>query len=213
MCNMGVDNLTLIDPPDFNIEKVKKTATHESSRIVENIKIVKTIEEAIEQSNYLVGTTARLGRQRQVIISPSQMASKTIPLSHKNNISLLFGPEDKGLSNHEIKYCDCLVNIPTIKFTSINLSQAVMILCYEISKGVVPSTSEKAIRLAGKKELEKMYQYLERVFVESDYTNPENPEFYLLKFRKFFSGLKLKSGEVIILNNLLKKILIKFSKK
>ncbi len=211
MCNMGFSNLTLIAPQNFDIEKVKKTATHESICIVNNIRIFDTLKEAIENSHYIVGTTARLGKQRQETIPPSEIAQKISPLSQNNHIAVLFGPEDRGLENADLKYCDSLVNIQTGEFSSINLSHSVMILCYELSKSLTNVATKKAPRLASKNELESMFDNLEKVLNKSSYINPENPGYYISKFRQFFSRLNLKPGEVLIVNGLLKKILVLFT--
>lgn len=207
MCNMGISNLALVAPANIDLEKVKKTATHESVNVVNTIRIYETLKEAIGDSHYVVGTTARLGRQRREPLSPSDAAQAIIPLLHNNRVAILFGPEDRGLENKDLDYCDILVNIPTMGFTSINLSHAVMLLCYEIAGAVNPSSEKPVQRLADKNELERLFDHLEEVLITTGYTNPENPGFYLSKFRRFLYRLQLKPGEVHIVNGLLQKLL------
>jgi tRNA/rRNA methyltransferase len=207
MHNMGMESLVLVAPQDFNPEKVKKTATHESIDIVNGIRIVDTVKEAVKEAGYVVGTTARTGKQRKKVITPDEMAATVLPLSINNTVAILFGPEDRGLENSDLLYCDALVNIPTLAFSSINLAHAVMIICYELSKGmrIVPDIIPP--RLANKNELERLYDTLEKVLASTGYSNPENPYFFMSKFRFFLSDLKLKSREVVLVNGFLQKIL------
>ena len=94
---------------------------------------MKRIDEALGSFNYIVGTTARLGKARGPFISPRAVARDIADISQKNKVALLFGPEDTGLANEELRLCHAVVTIPTSReFTSLNLSHAVMILCYEI---------------------------------------------------------------------------------
>ena len=132
MCNMGVSKLVVVDPRNFDLFKALKLATHAASTIIEKTKIFTDLREALAPYNYVAGATARLGGQRQVIHNPAEFAKKLIPISLHNQTAILFGPEDKGLSNEDIRFCHRLINIPTAEFSSVNLAQAVMIICYEI---------------------------------------------------------------------------------
>ncbi len=132
MLNMGIDKLVVVDPQNYDLEKVMQLGTHVAMGIIEEIKFFSNLKEALSPYSYVVGTTARLGGQRQVVSSPAKQAKKLVTVCAANRAAILFGPEDKGLSNEDIRYCHALVNIPTSDFSSINLAQAVMIICYEI---------------------------------------------------------------------------------
>ena len=69
---------------------------------------------------------------------PSQVGELVQPVLAKGRAALLFGPEDTGLSNEELTCCGVVVNIPTApQFSSLNLAQAVVILCYELYHGLL----------------------------------------------------------------------------
>jgi tRNA/rRNA methyltransferase len=70
------------------------------------------LEEAVAGFTWLVGTTGRRGSARGPVVSPREMALRMCDLSRNNRIALLFGPEDKGLSNEELRLCQTVVNIP-----------------------------------------------------------------------------------------------------
>ena len=92
MCNMGLSKLVVVNPENYILKKVLKLATHVAADIVENVEFHEDLKEALSGYNYVVGTTARLGGERQVVNSPSKLAEKLIPISRKNRIAIIFGP-------------------------------------------------------------------------------------------------------------------------
>jgi len=74
MCNMGFDQLIVVEPENFDLKRVLTMATHAAADIVEKMTVSKDLKTALSSYHYVVGTTARLGRQRQVINSPAKLA-------------------------------------------------------------------------------------------------------------------------------------------
>ena len=206
MRNMGIRQLVIVDPQNFDLSKALKLATHFASDIIENSKFYPDLKEALSPFNYVVGTTARLGGQRQVVHTPLTLARNLIPISVKNRIAILFGPEDKGLSNEDIRYCHALVNIPTTEFSSLNLAQSVMILCYEIFIAGGEANEEFTPRMASRHELDGMYDQLKDILVRISYINSENPDYWLNHFRRFFTRLQLRAKEVNIIRGLCRQV-------
>jgi tRNA/rRNA methyltransferase len=206
MCNMGIEHLVVVDPKNFDLVKVLKMATHAAATIIKQIDTFENIQEALSKYNYIVGTTARMGKHRQVISTPSKLAEKLIPISKQNHIAIVFGPEDKGLSNEDIRYCHRLVNIPTSKFSSLNLSQAVMIICYELFLSTRKENKEFVPRLATRHELEGMYAQLKDILVRISFINPENPDYWMNSLRHFFTRMGLRAREVSIIRGICRQI-------
>ncbi|MBU0769641.1 MAG: RNA methyltransferase [Proteobacteria bacterium] len=206
MRNMGIRQLVIVDPQNFDLSKALKLATHFASDIIETSKFYSDLKEALSPFNYVVGTTARLGGQRQVVLTPLTLARNLIPISVKNRIAILFGPEDKGLSNEDIRYCHALVNIPTTEFSSLNLAQSVMILCYEIFIAGGEANEEFTPRMASRHELDGMYGQLKDILVRISYINSENPDYWLNHFRRFFTRLQLRAKEVNIIKGLCRQV-------
>ncbi len=206
MCNMGFGRLVVIDPPNFDRKKILKLATHAASHIVDKSSICSDLKDALSHFNYVVGATARLGGKRQVVNTPSKLAQKLAPISIENRIAIVFGPEDRGLSNEDIRYCHILVNIPTAEFSSLNLAQAVMIICYKIFITGLEKNMESAPRLASRHELDGMYDQLKDILVRISYINPENPDYWINNLRHFFSRLQLRAKEVSIIRGICRQI-------
>jgi tRNA/rRNA methyltransferase len=206
MRNMGIRQLVIVDPQNFDLAKALKLATHFASDIIEKSKFYPDLKEALSPFNYVVGTTARLGGQRQVVLTPLTLVRNLIPISAENRIAMLFGPEDKGLSNEDIRYCHALVNIPTSEFSSVNLAQSVMILCYEIFIAGGEANEEFTPRMASRHELDGMYDQLKDILVRISYINSENPDYWLNHFRRFFTRLQLRAKEVNIIKGLCRQV-------
>ena len=206
MRNMGIKELVVADPQNWDMTKVLKLATHAARDVVENIRVCETIEEALAPYHFVVGTTARCGRQRSVIDSPAYLAQKLIPISLKNKVAILFGPEDRGLTNEDIRRCQWLVNIPTDEFASLNLAQAVMIICYELFNIRRSDPVEHIPRLASRHELDGMYEQLKDILVRISYINPENPDYWIGKIRQFFTRIQITAKEISIIRGLCRQV-------
>jgi tRNA/rRNA methyltransferase len=181
-------------------------STHAARDVVENIRIYDDLDSALLHFQYIAGTTARLGSRRQVIQSPARLAKNLVPISRDNQIGILFGPEDCGLTNEDIWNCHVLVNIPTDEFSSLNLAQAVMVVCYELFTTSIEESSGFVPRLAIHHELEGMYDQLKEILVRINFLNPENPEYWLNNIRQFFSRLPLRSKEVNLVRGICRQI-------
>jgi len=208
MNNMGLKKLIVVAPGNFDIGVVLKTATHNSIHILEQMDVVDDLLEGIGEYNYIVGTTARIGKYRPVLATPRRLAKELINVSQNNKVAILFGREDRGLTNEHLKYCHTIVNTPTATATSLNLAQAVMIMCYEI---YMTSVDEDAVisyvpRLANRFELEGMYEHLKRALIKIGFIDPKNPEHWMWNIRKMLSRYPLQAKEVQIIRGICRQI-------
>jgi tRNA/rRNA methyltransferase len=202
MRNMGIRRLLVVSPERYDLQRVYRLATHAARDVVDTIALCTDLKTALADFNYVVGTTARLGGERKRIASPGSMAAEVAALSQENQVALLFGPEDRGLSNEDLRLCHALVNIPTAEFSSLNLAQAVMVLCYELFKTRQPASNQTAPRLATRIELDGMYDQVKEMLVRINHIQPGNPDYWMNKLRLFFSRLKLRGGEVSIIRGI-----------
>ncbi len=206
MRNMGFEQLIVVDPQNYDMSRVLKMATHGAVEVVEQIKVCEDLRTALEPLSYIVGTTARLGGQRQLVGSAARLAQKLAPISKENQVGLLFGPEDRGLSNADIRLCHELVNIPTAEFSSLNLAQAVMVVCYELRRYNQPGGKTFVPRLANRYELDGMYAQLKDILIRISYIQPDNPDYFMNNLRHFGTRLKLRAKEVSIIRGICRQI-------
>ena len=206
MNNMGMDKLILVNPKNNDREKILKVATEHSSRIVDQIKIFDDLRKSLEPFGYVAGTTARTGSSRPALTDPRQLAAGLISISQKNSIAVIFGPEDRGLSNEHLRYCHTITTIPTSEFSSLNLAQAVMIICYEILVAGKENSKKTALRLANKFELEGMYDHIEDVLSKIGFLNPQNPEHWMLNIRRICNRFPLKAKDARTIRGICRQI-------
>jgi tRNA/rRNA methyltransferase len=205
-CNMGIFRLMLISPEDCDLTRILKMATHAAADLVENMEVHSDLGAALKPFHYIVGTTARTGGQRQELKTPREMAEKLVPICTNNRVALLFGPEDRGLTNAQLRYCHAVVTIPTSRFSSLNLAQAVMILCYELMMASDRTTDQFVPRLATRRELDGMYEHLKETFIKINFINPDNPDYWMQNIRRFFSRIGLRARDVKIIRGICRQL-------
>jgi len=210
--NFGISDLILVNPESLEEEKMKAMATKSGIPILEKMKIFKDLPTALENFNYVIGTTARLGKHRLVYHTPKEIAPYICELSINNKIALLFGNERFGLSNEELSYCDDVITIPTTEKASLNVSQAVVIILYEIFQAASIPRIPKP-QLATFKELNIMYAIIEKTLESIDYIPHNNKILWFTNIKRFLSRLELTSREVKIIQGFCRKLLWALGKK
>jgi tRNA/rRNA methyltransferase len=139
--------------------------------------------------------------------TPREVAARLVSICAKNEVALVFGPEDRGLSNADLRLCHELVTIPSADFSSLNLAQAVMVLCYELFlAGRQQRLKPFVPKLANRRELDTMYEHLKEVFVKINFINPENPDFWMRSIRRFFSRIGLQARDVKVIRGICRQI-------
>lgn len=198
--NMGIDRLVVVGAKALPAEDMKLMSTHAAADLVEEIRYHESLEKILGEFEFIVGTTSRLGSVRGPVISPRQMAETLLDISQHNRVALLFGPEDRGLSNEDLRHCQALVTIPTAApFKSINLSHAVMILCYELLAISRESADSFTPRLATAAEAAGMYRQIQALLARIGFLNPQNPAYWMVHIRRFFARTKLQAKDVKII--------------
>jgi len=197
-CNMGLKRLVVVQPENLDPQRLAMMATAAAESLLAAMEVHDNLAQALGPFQYIVGTTARLGGVREVYFTPREMAARLIDISAMNDVALLFGPENFGLTNEELPFCHALVHIPTGDCPSLNLAQAVMVLAYEIFTAV--SEERRFVpRLANSAELESMYAMLQETLVKINFISHQNPEHWMFNVRRLFSrhGLRAREAQVI----------------
>lgn len=204
--NMGIDKLSVVGGGELNPDEMKQMSTHFAAGIIDDIRYYNSLGEAVAGCTYVVGTTSRVGSARGPAVSPRDVARRLVEMSQHNEIALVFGPEDAGLSNDDIRLCHMLVRIPTSEFKSLNLSHAVMIICYEIFVARTESTGTVVPRFATSEETEAMYGQMKQLLGKIGFLNPQNPDYWMLHIRRFLSRTTLLAREVNIIRGICRQL-------
>lgn len=199
--NMGCRRLVLVDPERWDKEKARPLATAKGEGLLDSLAVVPTLEEALADSVLTIGTTARTGGWRQEIVMPEAAAQEAAPvLAEGGLVSIVFGPEDRGLNNQEIELCQRLVTIPTADASSLNVAQSILLLLYECHKtmrarktqGKAPAAEGARITAA---EQERLTATLKETLLGLDFLHGDNPDYFLMPWRRFAGRVGLRRHE------------------
>ncbi len=208
--NMGINRLIIVKDEIPDREAMAKMATHKAAHLIDALEIYPDLATALANFSIVIGTTARRGRQRSVEKTPREIVETLLPSLATNQIAILFGPEDTGLTNDDLKYCQLASAIPTADFSSLNLAQAVAIHCYELYHGIIHAEKNMVVipQLASSHELESMYAFMEESLYSIDFLNEVSHTYWMTNIRRFFSRMTLTSKEANIVRTVCKKLLL-----
>ncbi len=133
--NMGFDNLCLVRPPAQLSDEAAWFACN-ALDVLRSAAVFDSLNEALSDKSLVAGTTRRTGKRRGLFF-PIEEGSRRIfeTASQGNKVAVLFGRESRGLFNEEVEECGFLLTIPSSKEQpSLNISQAVLLTAYELSK-------------------------------------------------------------------------------
>jgi TrmH family RNA methyltransferase len=197
MKNMGFMDLCLVNPPPQMTEEGRWFARN-AHDVLDSAKICATFEESVRDKSIIVGTTRRIGKRRGLIFPVEQGVRRIFDIaSSGNKIAILFGREARGLFNEEVEECGFMLTIPSSKIQpSLNLSQAVLITAYELSKvefrahPLHPSPYPSSAALAVHEDIRALYKRISRALELLDYIpkGDRNLEKKILANLKHFIG-------------------------
>jgi tRNA/rRNA methyltransferase len=205
MANMGISDLALVTPKALNMEEARKMACH-ATQILENRKEYASLGEAVADCGIVMGTTAREGLYRQHAKMPREWAPKAVEAAKTGKVAIIFGREDNGLSNEELAICTQIIQIPTTtEFKSLNVSQAVLICCYEIfvAHGVYEPVQEKSPE-APSEVRERMFEMWRESLLKIGFMKADKADHMMQGVRRILSRGPLTIDDVRILMGIAK---------
>ena len=208
MKNMGLEQLVLVQPHcDPSGPEARLMAVH-GGDILERARTVEILPAALQGCQRAIATTAR----SRSLPTQLELPSVALPwLLGENLVSaLIFGPEDRGLSNRELNYAQRFISIPTAsEYPSLNLAAAVAVCAYELYGASLEEsicTPPLTVQLATLDILEDFYHHLETVLLQIGYLYPHTGKARMEKFRRLFNRTGLSCEEVAMLRGILRQI-------
>ncbi|GBE92314.1 RNA methyltransferase [Nostoc cycadae] len=208
MKNFGLYNLILVNPQcDPRSPEAMKMAVH-AKDILESAVVVATLPEALQGCVRAIATTARVRDWETPLETPRNALPWLLEEPEKPS-ALIFGREDRGLSNEELNYAQRFIRIPTSDiYPSLNLATAVGICCYELGQQVEiaqPQTNQE-IELAPFELVEAYYQQLESLLLNIGYIYPHTAASRMEKFRQLYNRARLTTNEVAMLRGVFRQV-------
>ena len=223
MKTMDLKNLVLVAPRrDPDPQALWRSAN--ASDILEEAVVLETLEEALSEIQFVVGTSARVRQLSPKILEPRSLGPKLAALNPGSSIAILFGREDSGLTNEELQKCHVQLQIPASEeYGVLNLAMAVQIVAYELfvffktnadearEKNSLPSNSASEERFwdrprASQDKIEALIAQMERSLYASGYLSENNPGLVLQRIRRMLMRNSLDHTEVQILHGFIKKL-------
>src|SRR5208283_3936730 len=191
--NMGFEDLRLVAPEASTKENAAHAMAVHANDVLAHAKIFATLGEAVEDCNLTVGTTCRGGPYREASRPLRESAIELAEVSAANRIAMIFGTEDTGLTNRELKFCQKLITIPTsAEYASINLAQAVILCAYELRMALGTAlasearTSTEPQQLASATAVDAAMERLKESLLAIGFLPEENPDHLMFTLRGIF---------------------------
>ena len=207
MANMGLERLTVVDPADFDPRRITGIA-HRTEPIVETAVLAGSLEEALADATYVVGTSARPRTARRNYGRPRELAPRILRRAERGRVAVVFGREDRGLSNEALDLCHDVIVIPTAAdYPSLNLAQAVLLVAYEVllagagATGALPA-GKRSLGPATAAELEEMYRALEAGLDRAAFFRGRKSESVMRILRTVFGRTALDAHEARLIRSI-----------
>ncbi len=215
--NMGLSQLILVNPQcDPQDPEAMTMAVHGDDVLTQAIR-VHSLSEAIQGCYRVIGTTGR--NQNYPPEWVIEMPRQVLPCLGSRSAAIIFGPEDRGLTNEELSLCHHRIMIPShVEYPSLNLAQAVGICCYELrladlAQGEQPTlfdgrrrAKDRELQLAPIEVMEGFYDHLEQLLLKIEYLQHHTAKRKMEKFRTLFNRAQLTLQEVAQLRGILRKM-------
>ncbi|WP_027186301.1 RNA methyltransferase [Desulfovibrio inopinatus] len=212
MANMGAKRLIVVSPLHYDENRARALATPKGIDILEQALFVDELAPALTDFQLVFGTTARTGGWRKGVITPEVAAPSVVEtLTAGGSVAVVFGPEDQGLTNDETCICSQLLTIPTSdEASSLNLAQAVLVVLYECAKArrtrPFRPAGPPSSRLATHGERDTLFNTVRDTLLAIDFLHADNPEYWMLPFRRFVERVHLKRNEFNLLMGICRQV-------
>lgn len=206
MKNFGLRKLSIVRPGcELGMEAIKM-ALH-AKDILDNAKIVQTIPEAVTDCHLVLGTSNRCGPYHEPNMTVQEGIKRMASIIPDHKIAILFGREEWGLTKDDLQFCQGTIRIVTDPaFTSMNLSQAVLLIAYELYQafGIKPKASPKNegnsyMRPASVEDINRLFDHMKRVMSNCEFLPRTNPDGLFQVIRAFIHKSSAQKRETNIL--------------
>ncbi len=207
MANFGFDWLLLVRPCLLDHAEGRQMALA-AWPIVEQAEVHDNLAAALAPFHHAVATTCRGGSLRRDPEPPRSLAARLVRVPVGERVALVFGPEDRGLTNEELSLCQGVSMVPTSpSFSSMNISHAVALFLWELSalSGDMPDRAGETPR-ADSRSLEGMYRHIEKVLLATGFLHRDNPQRIMRVLRRIFGRAGLDEREVRVIRGIVRQL-------
>jgi len=225
MKTMGLSKLVLVAPKTYPHPDINALSAG-AIDLIDQIEIVDTLEDAIKDCHIVFGTSARSRTIPWPLLDArpaAEMSLKAVSES-KQEVAVVFGREDRGLTNEELAMANYHVTIPVnTEYGVLNVAQAIQVICYEMrmaALGLTELTSNPDANMHVTKDIdmewdeplvthemmEQFYPHIEKMLAEIEFMDPKNPRLLPLRLRRLFGRIQLDRMEYHLLRGIFSRV-------
>lgn len=222
MKTMGLANLVLVAPKMFPSDDATALAAG-AADVLEHAVVVETLQDAIADCHLVFGTSARSRTVPWPLLDVRPACELAVNSSNTQKIAIVFGREDRGLTNDELAMCNYHLTIPVNQeYGVLNVAAAIQVVCYELRMNAQalehPSTDTGKMPLdnaqfmawdeplATHQQMEQFYPHMEAMLADINFMDPENPRLLPLRMRRLFSRIRLDRLEYNLLRGIFSRV-------
>ena len=208
--NFEVDELRIVSPKcDISSLEAKKMAL-KGQKFLNNCKIFNNLEKAIFDCDLVLATCGRIDIDKDSLFESSEdIFNWTISFKKIKNLAIIFGREDKGLTNSELLLANKTFYIPTSQNNpSLNLSHAVSIVLYELNKSFKRNFKNelKVFNLASSKQIHDSFVEIEEMLLKIGYLLKHTSRAKISKFKSYILRANTSMHEINVLRGIVHQI-------
>jgi len=207
MKNMRLEQLYLVRPKRYPHAEATARASG-ADDLLARARVCDELDEALKGCRLVVGASARLRAVEWPQFDPRACARKVLAEAAEGEVALIFGRESSGLRNSELDRCQYLVHIPANpEYSSLNLSQAVQVLSYELNIGALAAEADpppgETRAVAPAEAMEGFFDHLEQALIDIGFSDPRQSEKLRRRLRRLFFRARPDLEELNILRGIL----------
>jgi TrmH family RNA methyltransferase len=176
MHNFGFSDLVLVAPRNYNEKQARDNACW-GVPVLENLRQVATLAEALTDCELSFGFSARAGSNRPALHLIYELP-RLIENHNPTKIAFVFGPEESGLRGEHVEHCRYLIKIPSSpENPSLNLAQAVLLGLFEVVRSQRDPSSEPTVEreLPNENDFVQLNRLIDEVMKDSEFWHASSP--------------------------------------
>ena len=225
MKTMGLSKLVLVAPKTYPHPDINALAAG-ATDLIEQIEIVDTLEDAIKDCQIVFGTSARSRTIPWPLLDVRPAATKamTAVATEQQEVAILFGREDRGLTNEELAMANYHLTIPVnTDYGVLNVAQAIQVISYELRMAAMehvehPQAAKDTMQvidgvemqwdepLVNHAQMEQFYPHIEQMLADIEFMDPKNPRLLPLRLRRLFGRIQLDRMEYHLLRGIFSRV-------
>lgn len=206
MKTMGLTNLVLVAPKAI-IDDYALALASNARDIIEKAIILDSLKEALNNVSIAIALSARKREFNYNLQTPKEIVPEILSTINNNSVAIVFGTEKNGLNIEQLELCNRLVTIPgNPEYSSLNLAQAVQIMCYEIYSQYNPDLThlKSTINQANINDTQRILTHIDSILDKINFY--KNKNITKRRLQKILNKASLEKEEVDLIHGILNKI-------